>query len=137
MSKHTIAAEFLARLRACRDDLELTAKVLHDIYLDQVDVQLDAYGERLVFRDRSALLASLQGSWCLEDHGFPWNRVGEEVTLDAWIKQSMSAIPDAEVVDSFKAILGSIASKYPGIMERYAFWFDDTVDGSGVGEVNS
>ena len=65
MPEQTIAGEFLAQLKECRGDLELTAKVLHDIYLDQVDVQLDAYGERLVFRDRSALLASLQGSWCL------------------------------------------------------------------------
>lgn len=113
----TIAEQLLAHLDESKQDIEASAIALHDIYSQQVKVQLSSQGQRLVYRDGSVIIGAHQGNWVLEG-STPWRGSRPVVTMSGWYCQCMKEAERTGAVDIVREFTDLVEQYIPGAKER-------------------
>ena len=112
----TIAEQLLARLDESKQDIGASAGALHDIYAHQVKVQLSPQGQRLIYRDGSAIIGAHQGNWVLEG-STPWRGSRPVVTMSGWYCQCMKEAERTGAMDIVREFTDLVEQYIPGAKE--------------------
>lgn len=129
----TIAEQLLARLQEDGKDVSASASVLRDIYKEVVAVELSYLGQRLVYKDGSAILGGLAGTWVLEGKEAPWSAGEPSVIMSGWGYETVKAAKEKGLLNKFVGLLDQIT---PGATEQFISWMDGCESASDFGKVH-
>lgn len=115
-SSRTIAEQLLVRLDESKQDIEASAVALHDIYAQQVKVQISAQGQRLIYSDGSVIIGAHQGNWVLEG-STPWRGSRPVVTMSGWYCQCMKEAERTGAMDIVREFTDLVEQYTPGAKE--------------------